>query len=986
MKTPSLCQILAALGLASLALHAAGSTPGLLGRPTTATAATPVPETTLLHAITDDGRRVLLTSASERLVAGDGNRASDVLLVDLQSGQATLVSAGPEAAPVAGASIAVGMAADAAQVALLTRSRALAPGATAAGWNLLVRTTDTGTWTPVALATPATGPLGTAVDAVLSADGRHVFFASPDRTLAPGTLAIGRNVYRHDLVAAETRAVTAGLPPTLGTPTRVVSFTPTPDGLAATLDLEVRINNVSRLEVAFRDFVTGTTRHASAKPPPGLGTGTVYHSAGVASPDRRFVAWRSESSTGTLRYHGLNLFDATTGLSALLNIRTNEPARQTFPAGAHRAGFSADGRFLAYAAPLPGDFTASGSRTNGPSQIYLHDLSLDQTILVSAAPGGAAANADARDPQITADGRGVVFTSAASNLVPGADTPVPRLYWWDRVSATLQVITILDDTPAGGGPVLSPSGNWIAWLTVSDPETPVVHTWNTLTATAASRALPPTATQSSSGPGWVGIQPAGVSADGRFVAIAAPATAAAAPGGHVQVQWIDTRSGTITTLSEGTDGQPANGHSLAPAISADGSRVLFVSAAANLVSGDANRAADAFVLDMTDSGRRMLRTAVVPPSAPALWDALLSPDGRHAYVRFAETTAQIRARFADAAAGTLSAPLPGHLHSLPAFSRDGRRLAVSISATSSANTAAVQIHDPAAWLAAGNNTVPALWVSEMRALEPVLDADGSRVAFILTSPPTATSNRVVLVDWAAGQTVFSQIINRTPFSAPRLSDDGRFVAWLAPGGLSNALNQVWLADAANGTVRQISVAPDGITPANGNCRHVEISADGRYVTFASLADNLVPDDTNGAKDVFLHDTLTGQTLLLSRTPSGDPGNGWSLQPFFSADGHSLFFLSLASDLAPDDYNQALDLLKIEILPGAGLLQVLRRNVLTGRAELLWSVSAGRSYAIEFKDDIEAAWTRLPGQFTGEAPVDLDPTAASRRFFRVVELP
>jgi hypothetical protein len=166
-----------------------------------------------------------------------------------------------------------------------------------------------------------------------------------------------------------------------------------------------------------------------------------------------------------------------------------------------------------------------------------------------------------------------------------------------------------------------------------------------------------------------------------------------------------------------------------------------------------------------------------------------------------------------------------------------------------------------------------------------------------------------------------------------------------------------------------------------------ISADGRYIAFASLADNLVPDDLNQAKDVFLRDRQTGQTLLVSRGPGGLPGNGWCLQPFFSADGHSLFFLSHASDLAAGDANQTVDLFKVEIVSETNLLLVIRRDLSTGQAHLLWPAQTGKQYAIEFKDSLESAdWTRMPGTFDGTAAVDVDPQASARRFFRLVVLP
>jgi Tol biopolymer transport system component len=299
--------------------------------------------------------------------------------------------------------------------------------------------------------------------------------------------------------------------------------------------------------------------------------------------------------------------------------------------------------------------------------------------------------------------------------------------------------------------------------------------------------------------------------------------------------------------------------------------------------------------------------------------------------------------------------------------------------------ARVEIHETASWLTEPA-TVPApLWSSINTGRRPVLSADGNRVAFIHTRSSEA-SNAVVIVDWVHDRILMSNLVARTVMARPALSGDGRFAVWVARGPGSHPTDQIWHAEVDTGKLTLVSVGDDPSPGGNRPSGPPSLSADGRYVAFASLADNLVPGDTNGASDVFLHDTLTRQTLLLSRTPGGKPASGWSLEPFFSADGRSLFFLSLASDLAPDDHNQALDLFKVDILPDSGLLLVLRRHVLAGRVELVWNASAGRNYAVEFKEDLETDWTRLPGQFSGEAPVEFDPATAVRRFFRVVELP
>ena len=90
--------------------------------------------------------------------------------------------------------------------------------------------------------------------------------------------------------------------------------------------------------------------------------------------------------------------------------------------------------------------------------------------------------------------------------------------------------------------------------------------------------------------------------------------------------------------------------------------------------------------------------------------------------------------------------------------------------------------------------------------------------------------------------------------------------------------------------------------ANHASRQPVLSADGRTVAFYSEAGNLVPNDTNGRADVFVHDRLTGITERISVTSAGDQGNGNSHQPSMTPDGRHVVFTSTADDLVTGDTN------------------------------------------------------------------------------------
>lgn len=138
------------------------------------------------------------------------------------------------------------------------------------------------------------------------------------------------------------------------------------------------------------------------------------------------------------------------------------------------------------------------------------------------------------------------------------------------------------------------------------------------------------------------------------------------------------------------------------------------------------------------------------------------------------------------------------------------------------------------------------------------------------------------------------------------SADGRYVAFasvasnLIPGD-TNGKVDVFVHDRVSGKTQRVSVSSNG-AEANDHSSNVVsfiglgISDDGRFVVFDSAADNLVSDDTNDAQDVFMHDRITGATKRVSVCPCGDEGNSDSYGYGISGDGAAVAFISRASNL------------------------------------------------------------------------------------------
>lgn len=141
---------------------------------------------------------------------------------------------------------------------------------------------------------------------------------------------------------------------------------------------------------------------------------------------------------------------------------------------------------------------------------------------------------------------------------------------------------------------------------------------------------------------------------------------------------------------------------------------------------------------------------------------------------------------------------------------------------------------------------------------------------------------------------------------PAMSADGRFVAFsssatnLVPNVQAGG---VFVHDRLNGVTELVSVATDGTI---GTGTNPAISADGRYVVFVSSSSNLVPNDTNGFTDIFVHDRLVDTTERVSVASDGTQSNNISARSpgvsTISADGRYVVFTSAASNLVADDTN------------------------------------------------------------------------------------
>jgi Tol biopolymer transport system component len=159
-----------------------------------------------------------------------------------------------------------------------------------------------------------------------------------------------------------------------------------------------------------------------------------------------------------------------------------------------------------------------------------------------------------------------------------------------------------------------------------------------------------------------------------------------------------------------------------------------------------------------------------------------------------------------------------------------------------------------------------------------------------------------------------------PSYNPVISADGRFVAFESDAtnlvtGDTNGKRDVFVHDATTRGTTRVSVDSLG-RQANGPSYSAAISGDGRIVAFESDATNLVTGDTNGKRDVFAYDMTTRGTTRVSVDSLGRQSNGSSFNAASSADGRFVAFESDATNLVTGDSNSKRDVFVRDLVMGS----------------------------------------------------------------------
>jgi Tol biopolymer transport system component len=275
---------------------------------------------------------------------------------------------------------------------------------------------------------------------------------------------------------------------------------------------------------------------------------------------------------------------------------------------------SADGRFVAFHSEAAG-LVPNDASTN--ADVFVRDRELGTTVRVSAAPDGGTPTGNGTeygnsfDPAISADGRFVAFMSSARNLLVGREVYETHVYVRDLVVGTTEIVSERPDGQTTNGaaaqPSLSADGRYVAFVSGSDGLAPGDdnvgydvflrdRTMGTTTAVSVS--------SSGAFPQYPGWQPnsehPSISADGRYVAFSSYGRGLVAGDDYndMDVFVRDVVAGTTRIASVTATGEHAfGGTSSGASISADGRYVAFHSDAGNLSPGGGFGTVDVVVFD-----------------------------------------------------------------------------------------------------------------------------------------------------------------------------------------------------------------------------------------------------------------------------------------------------------------------------------------------------------------------------------------------------
>jgi hypothetical protein len=962
-----------------------------------------------LPIISSDGRYILFASTANNLALNTNSTAyrclrpvsRNVFFCDQNAGSMLLVSADPTDT-MGGNDDSMPMAVSTNGQFALFESAAtnLFLGDSNPTANVLVRDINNRITLVASIGTNGGCANGASTDSTMTPDGRYVAFSSQASNLVPNDTNGIADVFVRDMQSGTTVLASPGAQAGAlsflyngGASSDLPEITP--DGhfvafLSTATNLVAGITNVG--EIYVRDLVNNLTDCVSTNADRYFTNLACYSQR--LSADGQYVAFAAFSLSSTspaiiLRHN------VQTGADDL--VCSNAALPTDFYKNIQTLDMTPDGRFIAFVGV-----------TNSGSCLLLWDGQTATTTLVSVGTNNSAppTGATCDTPLLDSTGQHVCFRSTAGNLTTNLINPFKsqHLYLRDLQAGVTVMVDLATNATATAGVMFSPpgmdaSGRYMVFdssgadLTTNDGNA-AADVFVGDTAAASIRLVsghhPALAARTS----VLGKVECGLStsADGRFMAFAATGTGLT-PGFTNLYPGVFVRDLVAQTnqLASVTTNGSANviGGADQAMISGNGRYVVFTSAASNLAKNDTNFSSDVFIRDLQTGSNSLVsvNSAGTGSGYGNSTSPYVSYDGR--YVLFNNNSNYV---VRDRTAGTNYALTTSGGGIAAAMTPDGHYLGY-IDSIDAPYDQVVYVWDSVAAKRVYTNYTLNSYSSLI-----AISTNGQWLAVVAAS-------RLRVIDRLANT---NQIIGNAggfgPHTRLKFSGDNRYLVYsTAAANVATATNgyqNVYLYDSQTGTNILVSRCDDSNNPGDGDSSYPDLSLDGRYVVYESMADNLVPAGNHHFRNVFLYDQQTTTTMLLSPSYLGDyAGDYASLAPAFTGAGQTVVFQSFASDLTTNDFNSG----------GAFVLQLASTNAVSGSTNatpfymgqiiyvpgsaqsgvgptLTWTATAGNSYQVLYKDNLtDPVWQPLNGSVTivgsqGQA-VDFVP-ATDHRFYLI----
>ena len=828
------------------------------------------------RSLSTDGRYVVFTSSATDLVNGDTNGKRDVFLRDMVDGTTTLVSVGTGVND--GDSDSARVSDDGKFVLFESDATNLVAGDTNGENDLFVRDLVAGTTTRVSVDNNNQEAALGGWSGVMSADGTKVAFRTYSSLVANDSNN-GADIYVRDLQLGTTALVSVGT-----------------DGNATGLNNQPTMSSNGRY-IAFSSYATN------------------YVAAGGDTNNWYDVYLRDTQNNTTTR------------------VSINGSGQQS-NGHSSASAVSNDGKYVVFESDAT-NLASWPTDNNGKTDIYLKYVDSGGMTLVSRSTSGGAGNGASSLVSLSDDGRFVVFTSDASNLVAGDTNGKSDVFVWDRDTGVTRRVG--ESTESSIRPSISGDGKYVTFQTTASLTAPdgngsadiyrvainqaptlygdllstvakggknalttydlyysdsddvsaaIKYTVSTLVAGSVlvDNVVATSFTHADLAAGKVAFQHDGSNTAGSFqVAVEDGNQDLSTPTASLFNVALSTAGPETELVSVNPAGTAANGYSeltynASRSLSTDGRYVMFQSSATDLVSGDTNGREDVFLRDMV-TGTTTLVSVGTGVNDGNSSSGRVSGDGKRVLFRSDAT---------NLVAGDTNGTTDLFVRDLAA----GTTTRVSV----------------------GNGNVQAAHGS----WDGVISADGKKVAFSADNSLAANDGNngsdIYVRDLQLGTTTLVSVGtdgNATGDAHyPNMSANGRFVTLTSNAAthVATADTNAWaydlyLRDTQLGTTKLVSTNASGQQANNGSYASA-VSNDGQYVVFESNATNLVTGvtDNNSSNDIFLKNMVSGVVTLVSKNINNAVGNGDCLLAGMSDDGRFVAYWSNVSDLVTGDTN------------------------------------------------------------------------------------